>query len=244
MKFFLIPAVIEDQPFHAADEGKGELNVTCENVAMLANSAALCQFCLMSFSVTELAELLKAATGFDYDLNEAMECGARIWMLQRGLNNLMGITAADDRIPKRLMTPTSEGGAAGSVPPSSWRTLSDGWFCSIELTGKQILENLTCCGGTVGGLTYRRSGEQVKATLKDGHALDPEATYRVLVNNFIYEGGDNYLFKAQNPNGYNLGVRIEEPVIKWIQSQNTSPQRPLEIMLDGTERGELPPYMK
>ncbi|UCG83466.1 MAG: aldehyde ferredoxin oxidoreductase family protein, partial [Dehalococcoidia bacterium] len=29
-----------------ADEGKGELNVTCENVAMLANSAALCQFCL------------------------------------------------------------------------------------------------------------------------------------------------------------------------------------------------------
>ncbi len=98
-----------------ADEGKGELNVTCENVAMLANSAALCQFCLMSFSVTELAEVLKAATGFDYDLNEAMECGDRIWMMQRGLNNLMGITAADDRIPKRLMTPTSEGGATGSV---------------------------------------------------------------------------------------------------------------------------------
>jgi hypothetical protein len=24
MKFFLIPAVIEDQPFHAEDEGKGE----------------------------------------------------------------------------------------------------------------------------------------------------------------------------------------------------------------------------
>jgi aldehyde:ferredoxin oxidoreductase len=98
-----------------ADEGKGELNMTCENVAMLANSAALCQFCLMSFSVTELAAVLKAATGFDYDLNEAMECGDRIWMLQRGLNNLMGITAADDRIPKRLMTPTTEGGAAGSV---------------------------------------------------------------------------------------------------------------------------------
>jgi 2',3'-cyclic-nucleotide 2'-phosphodiesterase (5'-nucleotidase family) len=114
---------------------------------------------------------------------------------------------------------------------------------SVELTGKQILENLLCCGGTVGGLTYRRSGEQVKATLKDGHALDPEATYRVLVNNYIYERGDNYLFKAQNPNGFNLGVRIEEPVIKWIQSQKTSPQRPLEIMLDGTERGELPPNL-
>jgi len=99
-----------------ADEGKGELNFICENVAMLANSATLCQFALMSFSISELADVLKAATGFDYDLNEIMECGERIWMLQRGLNNLMGVTAADDRMPKRLMTPLPDGGAAGSVP--------------------------------------------------------------------------------------------------------------------------------
>jgi aldehyde:ferredoxin oxidoreductase len=98
-----------------ADEGKGELNFICENVSMLSNSATLCQFCLMSITVTELAEALKAATGFDYDLNEIMECGERIWMLQRGLNNLMGVTAADDRMPTRLMAPHTEGGAAGSV---------------------------------------------------------------------------------------------------------------------------------
>ena len=98
-----------------ADEGKGELNFICENVAMLANSATLCQFALMSFSISELADVLKAATGFDYDLNEIMECGERIWMLQRGLNNLMGVTAADDRMPTRLMAPHTEGGAAGSV---------------------------------------------------------------------------------------------------------------------------------
>ncbi len=97
-----------------ADEGKGELNVTCENVAMLANSATMCQFALMTMSITDLADALKGATGFDYTLDELMECGARIWMLQRGLNNLMGITAADDRMPKRLLTPTTEGGAAGS----------------------------------------------------------------------------------------------------------------------------------
>ena len=99
-----------------ADEGKGELNFICENVAMLSNAATLCQFGLMSISLTELAEALKAATGFDYDLKEIMECGERIWMIQRGLNNLMGVTAADDRMPKRLMTPLPDGGAAGSVP--------------------------------------------------------------------------------------------------------------------------------
>jgi len=98
------------------DEGKGELNFICENVAMLSNSVTMCQFGLMSMTVTELAEALKAATGFDYDLKEVMECGERIWMLQRGLNNLMGIAAADDRMPKRIMTPHTEGAAAGSVP--------------------------------------------------------------------------------------------------------------------------------
>ena len=99
-----------------ADEGKGELNVTCENVAMLSNSVTMCQFGLMSMSITDLVEALKAATGFDYTLDELMECGARIWMLLRGLNNLMGVTAADDRMPKRILTPHTEGGAAGSVP--------------------------------------------------------------------------------------------------------------------------------
>jgi aldehyde:ferredoxin oxidoreductase len=99
-----------------ADEGKGELNVTCENLEMLTNSATMCRLALMSMSITDLAEALRTATGFDYDLKEIMECGSRIWMLQRGLNNLMGVTVADDRMPKRIMTPHTEGGAAGSVP--------------------------------------------------------------------------------------------------------------------------------
>jgi len=98
------------------DEGKGELNVVCENLDMLANSATMCRFALMSMSITDLAEALKTTTGFDYDLKEILECGERIWMLLRGLNNLMGVTAADDRMPKRIMIPHTEGGAAGSVP--------------------------------------------------------------------------------------------------------------------------------
>ena len=99
-----------------ADEGKGELNVTCENIAMLSNSVTMCYFALMSLSITDIAEALKTVTGFDYDLEEIMGCGERIWMLQRGLNNLMGVTAADDRMPKRILTPHPDGGAAGSVP--------------------------------------------------------------------------------------------------------------------------------
>jgi aldehyde:ferredoxin oxidoreductase len=70
----------------------------------------------MSLAITDIVEALKATTGFDYTLDEIMECGDRIWMLQRGLNNLMGITAADDRMPKRMLSPHTDGAAAGSVP--------------------------------------------------------------------------------------------------------------------------------
>jgi aldehyde:ferredoxin oxidoreductase len=42
--------------------------------------------------------------------------GQRAWVLKRALNNLMGITAADDRLPLKVLTPTAEGGAAGSIP--------------------------------------------------------------------------------------------------------------------------------
>jgi aldehyde:ferredoxin oxidoreductase len=129
-----------------ADEGKGELNFICENVAMLCNSVTLCQFSLMSFSVTELAQVLRAATGFDYDLNEIMQCGERIWMLQRGLNNLMGVTAADDRMPKRLMTPLPDGGAAGSVPDVKLMLKDYYKARGLDAKGRPLREKLASLG--------------------------------------------------------------------------------------------------
>jgi aldehyde:ferredoxin oxidoreductase len=62
----------------------------------------------------DMTELLASASGFDYTFAELMECGERIWHMKRGVSNLMGVTAADDTLPKRLLTPTTEGPAAGS----------------------------------------------------------------------------------------------------------------------------------
>lgn len=97
-------------------EGKAEMTIVSENLAMVVNSAIICQFVLLSLSVGDVLDMLRATTGFDYDLMEMMECGERTWLLKRGLGNLMGVRAADDRLPQRILTPTNEGGAAGSVP--------------------------------------------------------------------------------------------------------------------------------
>jgi aldehyde:ferredoxin oxidoreductase len=128
------------------DEGKGELNVTCENLDMLTDSATMCRFALMSMNITDLAEVLKTTTGFDYDLDEIMECGERIWMLLRGLNNLMGVTAADDRMPKRIMTPHTEGGAAGSVPNVELMLKDYYKARGLDANGRPLKEKLNSLG--------------------------------------------------------------------------------------------------
>ncbi len=97
-------------------EDKAEMVMLCENLGMVVNSAIVCSFVMGSLDIPDIVDMLWLTTGFDYDSKELMDCGERIWLLKRGLNNLMGVRAGDDRLPKKLMTPVKEGGAAGSVP--------------------------------------------------------------------------------------------------------------------------------
>jgi aldehyde:ferredoxin oxidoreductase len=87
-----------------------------QDLGVLCNSGILCYMIMTAINAEDLVDLLSSSSGFDYDLDELKECAERIWILKRGISNLMGITAADDRLPRQLLTPTTEGGAAGSVP--------------------------------------------------------------------------------------------------------------------------------
>jgi aldehyde:ferredoxin oxidoreductase len=97
-------------------EGKAEMTMICENLGMVCSSAVFCNFAMALLKVNDLVEFLRTTTGFDYTLDEIMECGERVWLLKRGLNNLVGVTAADDRLPRKILTSVQEGAAAGSVP--------------------------------------------------------------------------------------------------------------------------------
>jgi aldehyde:ferredoxin oxidoreductase len=97
-------------------EGTGRIIKTSQDLGQIANSALICYVIIPITNAEDLVDLMRSASGFDYDLNELMECGERIWNLKRGISNLMGITSADDRLPRQILTPTTEGGAAGSVP--------------------------------------------------------------------------------------------------------------------------------
>ncbi len=97
-------------------EGKAELVFHAENYGILGNSLSICHYLTDCLKPETIRDAFNAITGFDYSFGDLMACGARDWTLKRGINNLLGVTAKDDVLPKRIMTPLKEGAGAGSVP--------------------------------------------------------------------------------------------------------------------------------
>jgi len=63
-----------------------------------------------------MAALLSAATGMDYSLEDMLKTGERVWNLKRAYNNRLGVTRANDKLPKLLLEPLPAGGQEGHVP--------------------------------------------------------------------------------------------------------------------------------
>ena len=105
----------EDYPAQTS-EGKAKMHYLSENLGVLASAAPICIFALGCITTKDFVDILRVTTGFDYTLNELFRCGERIWLMKRKLNNLMGISRKDDRLPQKILSPVKEGAAAGSVP--------------------------------------------------------------------------------------------------------------------------------
>jgi len=98
------------------NEGAAGFVKHAQDLGQILNAAVFCYMLIFVLNGEDVAELLSAATGFDYSFKEVEECAERIWITKRGLDNLMGITAADDRLPRQILTPPKDGGAAGQAP--------------------------------------------------------------------------------------------------------------------------------
>ena len=79
------------------------------------NSLVMCIFANVSPQVQ--VDLINAACGLEWDVEEMMRSGERGWNLKRAINNRLGLTREHDKLPKVLLEPLSEGGAEGYVIP-------------------------------------------------------------------------------------------------------------------------------
>lgn len=130
---------------------------------------------------------------------------------------------------------TNAGGIRSSLPAGSITVGDvfgmlpfDNTIIAVNLTGatlKQVLDQGS--SPLVAGLV-RVGDEWIES--KSGSALADEKTYRVLVNSFMYTGGDNYEgIAAADPEGFDTSINYRQPFLDWIAAQQSSVSVPLQI---------------
>jgi len=103
----LDPASVEDKP---------QWTKTFQDLTAAIDSSGLCLFITFGLGAPEVASQLSAATGIDYTTEKIMECGERVWNLERLFNLKAGLSAEDDTLPPRLLhEPIPAGPMKGSV---------------------------------------------------------------------------------------------------------------------------------
>ncbi|MEW8977135.1 MAG: aldehyde ferredoxin oxidoreductase family protein [Symbiobacterium sp.] len=76
---------------------------TFQDLTAAVDSAGICLFTTFAFGAPQITDELRAATGFDYTVEEVMKAGERIWNLERQFNLKAGFTKKDDTLPPRLL---------------------------------------------------------------------------------------------------------------------------------------------
>jgi aldehyde:ferredoxin oxidoreductase len=131
---------IEFMPPHAQAEKAGNV-AKHQDWRTMFNAMVMCIFA--NVEPDEQVKLINAACGLDWTLAELMQSGERAWNLKRAINNRMGLTRANDKLPKALLEPFADGGSAGFVPDIEGMLLAyyqhRGW--DLE-TGKPSREKL------------------------------------------------------------------------------------------------------
>lgn len=114
----VLPQLYGEEKFvPPSKDGKAKMVKKAQDFSSVFHSAAAyCQFGGLPVSEDDLVEAMNAATGYNLTFDDIMQIGERIWCLKRTLGNIWGIRKADDRLPKRFLTPLKEGPIAGVVP--------------------------------------------------------------------------------------------------------------------------------
>jgi len=81
----------------------------------LCNSLVMCV--LANVPAETVVGLINAACGLDWNVSDMLRAGERGWNLKRAINDRLGLSRANDKLPKALLEPYADGGAAGYVPP-------------------------------------------------------------------------------------------------------------------------------
>jgi aldehyde:ferredoxin oxidoreductase len=105
-----VPLGFDPAPFPGIGPGKVALFKVFQSKRIITDSLAICHF--LPYSLSQIAEVTSAVTGWDTNVMEQCRTADRILTMCRVFNVREGFTAADDMLPARFFEPTRDGALA------------------------------------------------------------------------------------------------------------------------------------
>ena len=92
--------------------------IAFQNFVSTYNPLGLCKFMIKGgMDPARTVALVNAATGWNWSADDLLQAGERIFNLKRLINVQLGVTQADDTLPRRFLAePRPSGTAAGVLP--------------------------------------------------------------------------------------------------------------------------------
>ena len=99
---------------------------------------------------------------------------------------------------------------------------------ATQLNGATVKAALRSGGRPVVAGLVRRDGQWLLS--RTGEPLEDDRIYRVLVNSFMYDGGDNFqVIAGADPDGFDTGSHYRQPFVNWLMELQTSENSPLRL---------------
>ncbi len=95
-------------------QGKAEPAAKYQNMKDMYNSLLLCNFAPLP--LTLVTDILNSITGWDFTPADLATTGDRSINLKRAINNRLGVTPQDDKLPRINLQAVNEGAIAGRSP--------------------------------------------------------------------------------------------------------------------------------
>jgi len=102
----------------ASDEAAVRMVIAFQDFMAVYNPLGLCKFIIKGkIDPAWTAKLVSGATGWEWTADDVSRVGERLFNLKRLINLRLGVTRADDALPRRFLTePRPSGTAAGVLP--------------------------------------------------------------------------------------------------------------------------------
>jgi len=94
-------------------EKRGRIHALASSYSQVFGNSGMCLFALSAGSAVPLVEFIRAATGWDFTVAEAISAGKRSLTFQQAFNMREGLTAQDFALPTRIAGPPAMGPFSG-----------------------------------------------------------------------------------------------------------------------------------